>query len=79
MQIKWDYKIKKTKLNYDWQSVGQPVLLSGTHLGPSTKFSHSLFEYFLTVSGLLMWGALSDETSGLSFSVFSEHRQRSLT
>jgi hypothetical protein len=35
--------------------------------------------FSLTVSGLLMWGALSDEKSGLYFSVFSRHRQRSLS
>jgi hypothetical protein len=34
---------------------------------------------FLTASGLLMWGALSDEKSGLYFSVFATHRQRSLS
>jgi hypothetical protein len=33
----------------------------------------------LTVPGLLMWGALSDEKSGLYFSVFAGHRQRSLS
>jgi hypothetical protein len=55
-------------------------LVSGTHLEPATNFSHSLFDYFFfTVSGLLMWGALSDEKSGLYFSVFAEHRQRSLS
>jgi hypothetical protein len=30
------------KLNYDRQSVGQSVLVSGTHLGPATNFSFSL-------------------------------------
>jgi hypothetical protein len=49
---------------YDRQSPGQSVLVSGTHLGPATNFSHSLI-IFYTVSGLLMWGALSDEKSGL--------------
>jgi hypothetical protein len=29
--------------------------------------------------GLLMWGAISDEKSGLYFSVFAGHRQRSLS
>jgi hypothetical protein len=49
-------------------------------LGPATSFSHSLVEYFfLTISGLLVWDALSDEKSGLHFSVFAEHRQRSLS
>jgi hypothetical protein len=32
----------KLKLNYDRQSVGQPVLVSGTHLGTATNFSLSL-------------------------------------
>jgi hypothetical protein len=30
------------KLIYDRQSVGQSVLVSGAHLGPSTNFSFSL-------------------------------------
>jgi hypothetical protein len=46
-------------------------MVAGAHLCPATIFSHSLFDYFLTVSGLLMWGALSDEKSGLYFSVLS--------
>jgi hypothetical protein len=37
----------KSKLYYDRQSVGQSVLVSGTHLGTATYFSHSLFDYFL--------------------------------
>jgi hypothetical protein len=36
-----------------------------------------LFNCFLTVTGILMWGALSDEKSGLKFSVVAKHRQRS--
>jgi hypothetical protein len=32
----------KLKLNYDRQSVGQSVLVSGAHLGPVTNFSFSL-------------------------------------
>jgi hypothetical protein len=46
---------------------------------PRPIFPHSLFDYFVTVSGLLMWGALSDEKSGLILSVFTGHRQRSLS
>jgi hypothetical protein len=34
---------------------------------------------FYIVSGLLTWGALSDEKSGLYFSNFAGHRQRSLS
>jgi hypothetical protein len=35
--------------------------------------------FFFTISGLLMWSALSDEKSGLYFSVFAGHGQRSLS
>jgi hypothetical protein len=34
--------IKKLKLIYDRQSVGQSVLVSDAHLGPATNFSFSL-------------------------------------
>jgi hypothetical protein len=36
----------KSKLYYTRQSVDQSVLVLGTHLGPATNFSHSLFDYF---------------------------------
>jgi hypothetical protein len=36
---------------YDWQSVGQSVLVLGIHLGPVTNFSHSPFDYFLDSFG----------------------------
>jgi hypothetical protein len=50
------------RIYYDRHSVGQSVLVSGTHLAPATNFSHSLLDYFFfAVSGLLMWGALSVE------------------
>jgi hypothetical protein len=32
----------KPKSHYDRQSVGQSILVSGTHLGPATNFSFSL-------------------------------------
>jgi hypothetical protein len=35
-------KKSKTKLNYDRQSVGQSVLVSGTHLGPANNFCFCL-------------------------------------
>jgi hypothetical protein len=54
----------KPKLYYERRSVDQSVLVSGTHLGPTTNFSRSLFNYLYTVAGLLMWGAFSDEKSG---------------
>jgi hypothetical protein len=43
MKIKYTVR---SKLYYDRQSVGQSVLVSGTHLGPATNFSHFLFDYF---------------------------------
>jgi hypothetical protein len=49
--------------------------VSGTHLEPATNFSHFLFDYFLDSFGV----PLSDEKSGLYFSVFAGHRQRSLS
>jgi hypothetical protein len=36
----------KSKLRYNWWSVDQSFLLSGTHLGPATNFSHLFFNYF---------------------------------
>jgi hypothetical protein len=48
------------------QSVGQSVLVSSPIWGPRPDF------YFcLTVAGLLMWGALSDERMGLSFTMYN--------
>jgi hypothetical protein len=35
------------------------------------------FFYCQTVAGLLMWGALSDERAGLSFTIAADPRQRS--
>jgi hypothetical protein len=43
----------KSKLYSDRRSVGQSILVSGTHLGLATNFSPSLFNYFKTVAGLL--------------------------
>jgi hypothetical protein len=37
----------------------------------------SEFCYYQTVAGLLMWGVLSDERTGLSFTIASGPRQRS--
>jgi hypothetical protein len=41
------------QLIYDRQSVGQPVLVSGAHLGPVTNFSFSL-KFLLDSYGLLI-------------------------
>jgi hypothetical protein len=40
-RIHWFHYLK-LRLIYDWQSVGQFVLVSGTHLGPASNFSLSL-------------------------------------
>jgi hypothetical protein len=54
----WNSK-SKSKLYYDQRSVGQPVLVSSTHLVLTTRF------LLLSDSCLLMWGALSDKRTGL--------------
>jgi hypothetical protein len=46
----------KSKLCYDWRSVDQSVLVSGTHLGPATNASPSLFSYLLDSYGLVADG-----------------------
>jgi hypothetical protein len=60
----------KSKFCYDRRSVGQSVFVSSTHRGLTTRF------LLLTVAGLLMWGALSDERTGLQFTT-ADPRQRS--
>jgi hypothetical protein len=50
----------KSKLYYARPSVEQSVLVSSTHLGLKARFF-----FCLTVAGLLMWGALSDERTGV--------------
>jgi hypothetical protein len=49
----------KPKLYYDRQSVSQSVLVSSTHLGPTTNFSHSLFYYFFRQFRVCWCGAPS--------------------
>jgi hypothetical protein len=58
--------VKKSKFCHDRPSVGQSVLMSSTHLGLNTRFF-----FCLTVAGLLMWGALSDERMCLSFIMYN--------
>jgi hypothetical protein len=61
-------------------TVSRPVRLGVRHPpGTRDQFSSSFLSLFLTVADLLMWGALSDEKSGLYFSVFTGHRQSSLS
>jgi hypothetical protein len=54
----------KFKLYYDRRSVGESVLVSGTHLGPAAIFPLSLI-ILKTATDLVTWGILSDAKSGL--------------
>jgi hypothetical protein len=63
-----------SKSCYDRRSVGQSVLVSNTNLGLKTRYF-----FCLTLTGLLMWRALSDERTGLSFVYATGPRQRSLS
>jgi hypothetical protein len=65
----------RSKLCYDRRSVGQSLLVSGTHLWPKTKLL--LLLLLLSVVGLLTWGNISDESTGLSFTVAAGPSQRS--
>jgi hypothetical protein len=62
----------KSKLCYDRRSAGLFVLVSSRIWGPGPDFS-----YCLTVAGLLMWGALSDERMVLSITIAAGPSQRS--
>jgi hypothetical protein len=54
---------------------GQPVSLSWNK-APIWGLRPDL-DYCLTVAGLLVWGALFDERTGLPFAIFTGTRQRS--
>jgi hypothetical protein len=54
-------------------TVSRPVCLGIKH--PSGAYDQTLISQ--TVAGLLMWGALSDERTGLSFTIVVGSRQRS--
>jgi hypothetical protein len=55
-------------------TVSRSVCLGIKH--PSGAYDH-IFYYRRTVAGLLMWGALSDERTGLSFTIAAGRSQRS--
>jgi hypothetical protein len=61
-----------SRLFYNRRSVGQSVSASSPIWGSRPDFC-----YCQTVAGLLMWGALSDEGMGLSFTIAAGPRQRS--
>jgi hypothetical protein len=62
----------KSKLCYYRRSVGQSILVSSLIWGSKPDFY-----YCQTVAGILMWGALSDERTGLSFTISAGPRERS--
>jgi hypothetical protein len=64
----------KSKSYCDWRSVNQYVLVSSPTWG-----SWPDIYYSLAATVLFLWGALSDERSGLSFVYAAGHRQRSLS
>jgi hypothetical protein len=68
----------KSKLYYDWQSVSQSILVSGTQLVPMTN-SSSLSNFLYIVVDLLLWDALSDERIGMWFTVATGSYQCTLS
>jgi hypothetical protein len=62
----------KSNICYDRRSVGQSVLVSGTHLGLRPDF-----HCCQTAAVLLVWSALSDERTGLPFTIAPDPRHRS--
>jgi hypothetical protein len=68
----------KLKLIYDLQSVGQSVLVSGTHLGPATNFLSPL-NFLYTVAGLFLAPSLRrGRVSNLLYNCFWALPEQSL-
>jgi hypothetical protein len=68
------------QLTHEWSESyvttdGQPASLSWNK-APNWGLRPDLY-YCLTVAGLLIWSALSDERTGLSFTIAAGPRQRS--
>jgi hypothetical protein len=49
-----EFTKSKSESYYDRRSVGESVLVSGTHLKPETNFSPFFFNYYWAVTDLLM-------------------------
>jgi hypothetical protein len=58
------YYKSKSNLSYDEQSVIQALLVSATHLGPTTSFSYFFYKSSDSCE-FLLWYTLSDERTGL--------------
>jgi hypothetical protein len=54
------YILLQFMLSYNWPSVGQSILESGSHLGAMTRLSSCL-----TIASFLTWDTLSEERIGL--------------
>jgi hypothetical protein len=72
-----------TQLSYEWRTTAhcslswfESSLMLRSTVAPIWGL-RSDFCYCQTVAGLLMWGALSDERTGLSFTIVAGPRQRS--
>jgi hypothetical protein len=59
----------KSKLLCDWQSVSKYVLVSSTLVGFANRYYFLLECFCLKFAALYLWGALSDERTGLQFAV----------
>jgi hypothetical protein len=59
----------KSKLLYDWRSISQYVLVSSTLVGLAIRYFFLSKCCCLKFSVLFLWGALSDERTGLQFVV----------
>jgi hypothetical protein len=70
---------KANGLDFSSQSQSQSQSYVTTNGESATRFlvSRPDFYYCQTVAGLLMWGACSDEGTGLSFTIAGTPRQRS--
>jgi hypothetical protein len=65
------FSIRSSKSLYDWRSVSQNVLVSSTLVGLAIRYYFLSEGCCLKLAVLLLWGALSDERTGLQFAMQS--------
>jgi hypothetical protein len=65
----WDSPNWRRRLLYYWRSVSQYVLVSSTVVGLATRYYFLSERCCLKFADLYLWGALSDERTGLQFAV----------
>jgi hypothetical protein len=66
LRLRHDWSNCLVELYYDRRSVGQSVLVSSPHVGLMTRFL-----LLPDHCGFFIWGALSDERTGLSFTMYN--------